>query len=157
MFKPIAPALAAFTLITACASTPSDEPKGAAKFAEDPSLGEKVDKICFNRSIDGFTRSDRDTIVVTARANDQYLLEIKGPCNNLRFAQSIAIDSALSCVSRLDTILISTSAFSLNDNLGGPQRCFIKEIYAWDENATDEVEDEEDSEDGSETEVSVAP
>ena len=152
MIKQITPILLAAGFLAACASTPSDEPKGAAKFAEDPRLGEKVDRICFNRTIDGFTHTDRDTVVVTARANDQYLLEVGGGCNNLRHAQSIGIDTSLSCVTRLDTIIVSTNPFSLRDNSIGPQRCFITGIYAWDEDA--ETEDDESE---AETEIVAAP
>ena len=153
MFKLIVPTLAIVGLAAACATTPSDKPKGAAKFAEDPRLGEKVDRICFNRTIDGFSHTDRDTIVVSTGPNKDYLLEVRGICTNLRHAQSIAIDSPLSCVTRLDAIFVSTSAFSLNDNLGGPQRCIINEIYAWDEDA----DKDEEKEDESDPEESAAP
>jgi len=146
MIKLFAPALAVIGLITACATTPSDQPRGAAKFAEDPRLGEKVDEICFKRQIDGFTHTDRDTIVVSAGLNDDYLLEVRGPCLNLRHALSVAIDAPLSCVTRFDSIIVSTSAFSLNDPHGGPQRCTINEIYAWNEDAEDETDDTQSEE-----------
>jgi len=142
MFKQITLIFAAAGLFAACATTNSDTPKGAAKFAEDPRLGEKVDRICFKRSIDGFSQNDRDTVVVTARANDTYLIEVRGGCQNLRHAQSLAIDSALSCVDRFDSLIVSTSAFSLNDNHSGPERCFIKSIYEWDEKAKKNEDDE---------------
>ncbi len=147
MFMRIATALAVISLFTACASTSSDAPKGVEKFPDDPRLGKKVDKICFNRQIDGFSRTDRDTIVVSAGANEDYLIEVRGICTNLQHAQSIAIDSSLSCVTRLDRLLVSTSAFSLRDNLGGPQSCTINEIYAWDEDAKkpDQSETKENS------------
>ena len=146
MIKLIAPTLAAIGLISAFATTQSDRPRGASKFAEDPRLGEKVDEICFKREIDGFTHTDRDTVVVSAGVSEDYLLELRGPCTNLRHVSSIAIDAPLSCVTRLDSIFVSTSSFSLNDGRSGPQRCTINEIYAWNENAEDETEESESEE-----------
>lgn len=146
MIKQFIPAIVAIGLISGCASTPSDTPRGAEKYAEDARLGEQVDRICFNRNIDGFSHTDRDTVVVSAGVNEDYLLVVRGPCQNLRHAQAIGIDSALSCVTKFDRILVSTSAFSLVDNLGGPERCMIQEIYSWDEDAEDKQEEEKDSE-----------
>ena len=146
MFKQLSTSLAAISLVAACATTSSDEPKGAAKYADDARLGEKVDKICFKRNIDGFSRTTRDTVVVSAGVNKDYLIEVRGPCSNLNHAQSIAIDSSLSCVTRLDSILVSTSAFSLRDNLGGPQRCIVNEIYVWNEDAATEEKTEGEAE-----------
>jgi len=115
--------LAAAGLLAACATTTSDAPKGAAKFAEDPRLGEPVKRICFNNSINGFSRNDRDTVVVSARANDNFLIEVRGVCTNLRHAQSIGIDSTTSCVSRNDFLIVSDSAFSSHGSGAGPDRC----------------------------------
>lgn len=135
MIKQIVPIVLASSLLAACATAPSDTPKGAAKFADDPRLGAKVDKICFNRSIDSFSRNDRDTVVVREGPNEHYLIEIRGACINLRHAQTIAFDSSLSCVTRTDALIVSTSAFTLNDPTRGPQRCRISEIYEWDDDA----------------------
>ena len=139
MFKQIAPVLAVFALASACATTAPDEPKGVAKFAEDPRLGEKVDRICFNRSIDSFHSNDRDTVVVREGVNDHYLIEVRGICPNLRRAQTIGIDAFSSCVSRNDALIVSSSPFSLNDETSiGPDRCLIRSIYKWDEDAENE-------------------
>lgn len=154
MIKLFTPAIAALGLVSGCASTPSDTPKGAAKYAQDARLGDKVDRICFNRNIDGFSRNDRDTVVVSAGVNEDYLLVVRGPCQNLRHAQAIGIDSSLSCVTRFDRILVSTSAFSLVDNLGGPERCTIQEIYAWDDDAEEGTSEEDEP---AATEETAAP
>ena len=148
MFKLISFGIAAIGLTTACASTPSDQPKGAAKYADDARLGEKVNKICFSRSIDGFSRNDRDTVVVSAIGKKQYLIEVRGLCTNLNHAQSIGIASTLSCVTPGDALLVSQSAFSLNDEIGGPQRCLIKDIYEWNEDA-EQISDEAPAEESS--------
>jgi len=151
MIKQISPILLAVGLLAACATTPSDKPRGAAKFAEDPRLGEKVDKICFNRSIDGFSQNDRDTVVVREGVNQHYLIEVRGVCSNLRHAQSIGIDSSLSCVTRHDHLIVSTSSFSLNDGITPPDRCTIRAIYEWDEDAEVKNAEEDPSEETAET------
>lgn len=121
--------------VAACASTAaeSDSDKGIAAFNEDPRLGEEVKKICFNRNIDGFSNATRHTVVLGAGPSKDYIVEVSGVCPTLRFAQSIAIDSSLSCVTRGDYLLVSDSAFSLNDGSGmGPDRCLINKIHKWD-------------------------
>lgn len=127
--------------LTACASTSDDKqkPRGIAAFANDARLGEQVDKICFNRNIDGFSDARRDTVVLTKGVSDYYIVEVSGVCSNLRYAQSIAVDSSLSCVMQGDSLLVSDSAFGLNDQTGmGPDRCFIEKIHRWDKDATNE-------------------
>ncbi len=136
-------ALASCVAFTACATATDANPKerGIAAFKDDARLGEPVEKICFNRSIDGFSNAMRDTVVLSAGVSKNYIVEVSGICPNLDHAQSIAIDSTLSCVSRGDYLIVSDSAFSLQDNTGfGPDRCLIDSIYTWDKRAknTDE-------------------
>jgi hypothetical protein len=124
--------------LTACAGVPvsSDKPKGIAAFVNDARLGEQVQKICFNRNIDGFYNATQDTIVLTTGISDDYIVEVRGVCNNLRFAKSIAVDSTLSCVTRGDALLVSVSAFSLSDGTSiGPDRCLIEKMYKWNKAA----------------------
>lgn len=130
-------ALAGVTL-AACATPPQSSAKvrGIAAFADDPRLGKQVSKICFNRTIDGFYNATRDTVVLSRGASEDYIVEVKGVCSNLRNARSVAIDSQLSCVTRGDVLLVSTSTFTLNDGTGmGPDRCYIEKIHQWDKSA----------------------
>lgn len=136
--KHVSLTLIAAGLIAACASTAADDGKerGIAAFKDDARLGEAVSKICFNRNIDGFSNATRDTVVLSGGPSKDYIVEVRGVCTNLRHAQSIAIDSTLSCVTRGDYLLVSESAFSLDDNTGmGPDRCMIDKIHAWDPKA----------------------
>lgn len=136
MFKLIPSLLLALPILIACTSVASDEPRGAAKFADDPRLGEQVDKICFKRSIDGFSNATRDTVVLSAGVNEDYLVEVFGGCTNLRHAQRIAIDSSLSCVDDGDFLIVSENLFSDGRSSGlDPQRCAIDSIYKWDKRA----------------------
>lgn len=131
-------AFVAAGILTACASTAADDGKerGLAAFKNDVRLGEEVSKICFNRNIDGFSNATRDTVVLDAGPSKDYIVQVKGACSTLRYAQSIAIDSTLSCVTRGDYLLVSDSAFSLDDGTGmGPDRCMIDKIHKWDKRA----------------------
>lgn len=142
----IRPALIAASLfvVAACASTAESDnkAKGIAAFKDDARLGEKVDKICFNRNIDGFSNNERKTVVLTSGVNKDYIVEVRGVCLNLSHAQSIGIDSTLSCVRRGDYLIVSDSAFSLNDGAGiGPDRCLIDRIHKWDKKAEQRKDD----------------
>lgn len=138
MYKPILIATITALTLAACASTENAEPriKGAAQFADDPRLGERVDKICNTRSVNGFSEETRDTVVVSVGASKEYLIETYGGCQNLRDAGSIALDASGSCLRRSDNLIVSQSTFRMNDNIGpGPDRCAIKAIYKWDKDA----------------------
>lgn len=134
--------IAAAGFVSACASTGNSDERGIAAFKDDVRLGEEVSKICFNRTIDGFSNAKRDTVVLSGVGNKDHIVEVGGVCTNLRHAQSIAIDSTLSCVTRGDYLLVSESAFSINDGTGmGPDRCIIKKIHKWDKKANRKKEE----------------
>ena len=126
-----------FTLM-ACAS-PSEstgKAKGIDALKDDVRLGEQVDKICFNRNIDGFSNAGRKTVILSSGVNKDYMVEVRGVCTNLPHAQSIGIDASMSCVRRGDYLIVSDSAFSLDDGIGfGPDRCYIDRIHKWDKKA----------------------
>lgn len=140
--------LAAITLLTlpillSCSTVADTGPKGITAYEDDPRLGEQVDKICFKRSIDGFSNATRDTVVLSAGVRDDYIVEVFGNCTNLRHAQGISIDSNLSCVDDGDYLIVSESVFPSNDRAFNLERCAIDKIYKWDNRAT--AEDEESS------------
>ncbi len=139
MLKLILPILLCAPLLTSCASSENTnkQPRGASAFASDPRLGEAVNKICFNRSIDGFSDNRRDTVVLRKGVSEDYLVEVYGGCINLRNAKSIGIVSRMNCIGRGDDLIVSESVFSHNDQPGmGPQRCSVKAIYKWDKSAS---------------------
>ena len=123
--------------ISACAtSADANKPRGIAAFKGDPALGEEVDRICFNRSIRGFGDTTNRTVVLTRGVREQYIVEVSGACRDLKFAQSVGIDSRSSCITRGDYLLVSGSAFSLDDGTGmGPNRCLIQKMHKWDSKA----------------------
>lgn len=129
-------ALTAGFALMACASSTAGENKerGIAAFKDDTRLGEKVEKICFNRSIDGFSMARKDTVVLSKGVSDDYIVEVRGVCTNLRHAQSVGIDTRLSCVREGDYLIVSDSAFGTDTGFG-PDRCYIDKIHKWDKKA----------------------
>ena len=140
MLRPITISLLSIPLLLSCTTIADEGPKGIAAFADDPRLGEQVNKICFKRNIDGFSAATRDTVVLSAGVNDDYIVEVFGSCTNLRHAQSIAIDSNLSCVDDNDYLIVSESVFPRNDRAFDLERCSIRKIHKWDKRATAEEE-----------------
>ena len=130
--------------LAACTTVPSDQSAPEA-YADDPRLGERVDRICFGRSINGFGETTRDTIVLNVGANEHYLVETFGSCQDLDWAQSISLDQFSSCVTEADSIIPSTSAFGPDRNGFPPQRCRIKSIYEWDPDAEETADDAMDA------------
>ncbi len=115
----------------------------AAGETEDPRKGEKVKKICFNRSIDGFSNTSRNSVVLSAGPSRDYLVKT-GSCQQLRRAQSIALSSRSSCIRKGDRLIVSDSIFA--DSTGiGPERCYVKAIYKWDKRATAKPDQETES------------
>lgn len=129
---------AALSILASCASAPNENaaPKGVAAFDGDPRLGEKTDRACFASTIDNFKMAGDRTVVLESSRSRQHLVEVTGACPQLRRAQTIGVDSRTSCVTRGDSLIVSDSAFGLKHSGGlGPQRCLIKGIHEWDEDA----------------------
>ena len=122
-------------VLSACASPGEEREDGVAAYADDPRLGEPVDRICFGRQIDGFGETTDRTIIVRAGVNEHYLIETVGFCSDLDWAQSISLDQFSSCLTRGDAIIPYDSAFGPDRSDPRPQTCRIRAIYEWDEDA----------------------
>ena len=123
----------AMSLSLAACTTPTgtDQAANAASEKPDPRRGAEVKQICFARNIDGFGATTRTTVVIS-EGRDDYLVETYNGCFELNHAQSLAVDSFSSCLSRGDDIIASDNVFG-SDNIGAPSRpCKIKAIYEWD-------------------------
>ena len=128
-------AILPLAILAGCSTTPDDEPRGIKAYEGDARLGEQTNRICFGRTIDGFSNMRRDSVVLSSGSQD-YLVTVSGTCRSLRFAQAIGVDNrGAGCVSRNDILIVSENAFG-NDVTGiGPDRCFIDDIYTWDKRA----------------------
>jgi hypothetical protein len=131
-----AAAIAAFGVF----GTARSEEKAGGNEADDPRLGEEVDQICFSRNISSFrTIDDEDDAVLLERGvNDWYKTNLAGACNynQLRFAQSVAIDQRPrgGCIRRGDALIFSDSAFG-DFSFPNATRCIIVEIHRWNPKA----------------------
>lgn len=130
-------AIACANILGACASPGDARQGGVAAYADDPRLGEQVDRICFGRQINGFGETTDRTIIVRYGVNEHYLVETAGYCRDLNWAQSIALDQFSTCLTRGDSIIPSSSAFGRNRSGPPPQSCMIRAIYEWDEAASE--------------------
>ncbi len=138
-----------FTLAAcATATTPEEraEERAAQVFADDPRRGEQVDRVCFARSIDSFGETTKRAVVIR-EGFDHYLVETFGGCFDLDWAQSLAIDSFSSCLTRGDNIIAFESVFGPDKTDGIRNSCKVKAIYEWDHDAKEDDETEEKSED----------
>jgi len=127
-------------IIVGCTTAPTDSGadgnlKGIAKLAGDPRLGEPVKRICFASRIDGFRSSTKDTIIVESGLKKEFILETMPGCNNLRNAQAIGLDTGFSCLSALDSLLVYDSSFGTQTTPFSQEKCAIKSIHRWNENA----------------------
>lgn len=139
--------IAAFAA-AACATPATDEAGadgGPAALAKtDPRIGPEVDRICFQRSINGWSTidGDDDAIVLRRSVRDEYRVEYTGACrsSDFRFAQTIGIAGrpAGGCLTRGDRLLVEGPGDFVN-------RCLITQINEWNEDAT--AEDAEIDED----------
>ena len=158
-----AAAVLLFTL-SACATANSPEAQAEREqaradevFASDIRRGEQVDRVCFASSIDSFGETTRRAVVVR-EGRDRYLIETFGGCFDLDWAQSLAIDTFSSCLSKGDRIIASDSVFGF-DKQDFRQSCRVKAIYAWNPDAEEDAESEasdDDSEREAETTLETA-
>ncbi len=152
-----------FLSLSACATASSPEATAEREharadevFANDIRRGEQVDRVCFASNIDSFGETTRRAVVVR-EGRDRYLIETFGGCFDLDWAQSLAIDSFSTCLSKGDRIFASDSAFGF-DRQDLRQSCRVKAIYAWDPDAEVKAaaeEEKSDSEPEAETDAPI--
>ena len=122
-------------VLTGCAATGDHTDRTEAEI--DPRRGERVDRLCFGASIDGFGEATRTTVVVT-EGRDKYLLETFNGCFDLDHAGSIAFNNRTSCLNRGDSFTPFTSVFGPDNTSFHPIPCRIKAIYEWDREPAEE-------------------
>lgn len=131
--------LAALTA-SACATPAAEQSRAdgdpATLAKADPRLGPEVDRICFQRSINGWSTidGDNDAIVLRRSVRDDYRVEYTGACrgSDFRFAETIGIVGrpAGGCLTRGDRLLVEGPGDFVN-------RCLITQINEWNEDATE--------------------
>ncbi|MEL7113241.1 MAG: DUF6491 family protein [Pseudomonadota bacterium] len=137
-------------VVSACATATTPEQlearekdRAAEVFADDPRRGEQVDKVCFARQIDSFGLTTKRAVVIR-EGGDRYLVETFAGCFDLDWAQSLAIDSFTSCLSKGDRIFAFDTPFGPDRHDRFQQSCRVKAIYKWDRDALGAQEAEEE-------------
>ena len=118
------------------------KPTGVAKYADDPRLGEEVDRLCFASNIDSFGNNTKDTFTVK-EGRDHYLIEVFGTCTPLEHAVTMAIGSSTSCLTNGDSIIVSDSLTGGRNDPFGTARCVVKSMHKWDPKAESKEDDPE--------------
>ena len=119
-FKFFVTFLLSSTLLLGCVSTVASSDKEKYLF---PEL-EQVDHIRSNR-VDGWSEIDKQSLFVTTSPSTSYLIILKQPNNDLRFAQGISFDNTGSNIqAKFDRINIIN-----NQNGIDPLPAYIDRIY----------------------------
>lgn len=125
-------ALFAFGL-NACTTTQSSNILDGYAFNldEDPRLGEELHSACSVRTIRGFSMYSDNMIVMEISSRKSILVEVYGTCRNLDSAMQIAIDPNVSCLSRGDRLIVSSSLFAASSSPFDTETCRVKSIRSW--------------------------
>lgn len=92
--------------------------------------GERVDRICFTRSVRGWRELGDDAVLLRRGVNDWYQVNLSGTCQPEWAFNAIAVrtrPAGSSCISRGDRIDTPDAPISGS--------CLITEIYEWNEDA----------------------
>lgn len=119
-------AAAAGVLLAGCATPPAD----IADAKPDPRQGEEVKNICFAQQIRNWRALDNRSVLVEARMNDEYKLELLGTCNPRDAFLNIGL------VSRGGSSCLSTGDQLVTDARYNDGSCSIRRIYRWNEDAS---------------------
>ncbi|MFN3313549.1 MAG: DUF6491 family protein [Hyphomonas sp.] len=126
-------------LLLGCESVQGEPaPMGLAAFENDPRLGEPVRQICFASQIDGFSMTERRTVLLHD-GRKRYMVELYGPCPDLAYSNAIGLVTPSACLTRGDAILVTSTSGPAGPR---PGRCTIKEIRDWDPRAEADEETE---------------
>lgn len=110
-------AVLAALIVSACSGIPqrTSDQEELARYQQ--YAGEPVSSISYLGRYDSWRPLGRDHLVIWTGVNEAYLLTIAGPCNDLPFANRVAIKSTGATLSRGDSVII-----------GRGQRCLITEL-----------------------------
>ena len=150
MRSPLYFCLAAAMVLTGCAST--DDTPEYASLDEDPRVGDRVGRVCFPRSISGFSDyQDGDGLVLHKGRSERFLVTFAGPCFAAGNAFSLQLQTnrgftQTGCLSTGDRIFLSSSPTGgQTSNPFDSDTCLIRDIYTFDPDAAKAEESEEEA------------
>lgn len=124
----------ALLILAACASSEEKAPTYASP-QDDPRVGEEVNRVCFTRSISGFSEWNRgEGLILRTQRQERFLATFIGPCFPADSALRIGFPNQFGgCLSRGDDLIVSSRIFpSRRDTAFDTDRCRINKIYAYD-------------------------
>jgi hypothetical protein len=122
-------AATAAALLAGCATPPVD----TADAKPDPRQGKEVNNICFAQQIRNWRENDNRSVIIEARLNDEYKLELIGTCNPRDAFLNIGL------VSRGGSSCLSTGDKLVTDARYNDGSCSIRRIYKWNKDAVPAV------------------
>lgn len=110
------------SLTTGCAATDNTD---TVNYNNDPRVGDSIDRVCFNKSISGWSDVDNDNsaLLVHFGVNRSYKVKLVGMCESNWAMTRIAV------VSRLGSSCMSTGDKIVTDAQLGS--CTITDIFEW--------------------------
>lgn len=136
-FAVLAVASASAVLAACAAPTSSEDEQTLEEALAAPQVGEKTDRICFTRGINGFSEWDgpADGLILRKGASEEYLVLLGGGCLTADRAQAIGVDERFGggCLTRGDYLFVSETAFpGQRSDPFTVDRCLVTAIYEWD-------------------------
>lgn len=130
---------AAAGLVFGCA-TPEAEQDEAVNLDDDVRVGERVDNLCFRRTISGFSRydGDADGIVLRRNLDDEFLAVVAGVCPPIDRAQRIGLTpqlGATGCLRPGDRIWVSDTIVGRGPTPLSTTSCVVRDIFLFDRDA----------------------
>ena len=125
--------LPALLLAAACSTTAPREQVDNPQ--DDPRVGDRVQRICFQSAISGFSEWDAgEGLILRRGANRQFLVTFTGVCTALDFPRFVGLGpdrSTAGCLRETDRLYISDGT----SRRAGSSSCIIDRIYAFDPKA----------------------
>ncbi len=113
-------ALALPLVLAACASSESSRETAIMNGM----LGEEVNSLCFTRDIRSWHEFDRQSIILEARRDDYYKVDLAGVCDARNAFMQVEV------VSRTGVCLGPGDQIRFDHDIGGAS-CTIRDIHRW--------------------------
>lgn len=115
-------AILIFGALTACTGTSTEQPSIEERLAERGYLIGPGDQRLLNYTINGWSSVDDEHLIIRSSVDDEYLIELMGPCINLSSAIFVGFSSPTSRVDSFGEVLVDSPGI-------GRERCNIEDIH----------------------------
>lgn len=109
-------------MITACTGTATDRPSIEERLADRGYLIGPGDQRLLNYTINSWSSVDDENLIIRSSVDDEYLIELVGPCISLNSAIFVGLSSPTSRVDNFGEVLVDSPGI-------GRERCNIRDIH----------------------------